>query len=84
MLLRRANPAHAEQFGEHANLRQRRSQLMRYAGDEIRTEARQRCLATHLAERDRDEGRGDHEQREQHRESIGVAENETAGHARLE
>src|SRR6187551_3217376 len=50
-----------QRFREHANLRQWRAQLVRYARDEIRSKARQLALAPQLHDADRGET---HTQRE--------------------
>ena len=54
MLLRGADPSHAEQLGKHADLRERRAQLVRDAGHEVGAQARERGFASQLSKRDRD------------------------------
>ena len=73
MLLHRANPSHAQQFGEHADLRQRRSQLVRYARYEVGSQSRQCRLASKLPERDGHESGRDCEQRQENGKAVRAA-----------
>ena len=61
-----AHTAQHERLGKHANLRQRRTQLVRDAGDEIRTQARELGFAPQLHECGADQYGRQRQQAENH------------------